>query len=178
MARAGWIGDYVDTMTFMDMFITGGGNNNTGFSDKRYDAIILTYIPDIYNYLNDAELSSKLIADIEEYEKRAFGPETWLLIEVEREKWQDFFNKLKDDIKAWKMIDSAGGKLKSSQEIRFKLFQWAEHILCYDQCVILPLYYYLHNVLYFSENLKGIYKNIRCHSPRRWIRTTNNTRTK
>jgi oligopeptide transport system substrate-binding protein len=40
IARAGWIGDYGDPMTFMDMWLTGGGNNNTGWSNKRYDELI------------------------------------------------------------------------------------------------------------------------------------------
>lgn len=40
VARAGWIGDYVDPNTFLDMFVTGGGNNNTGWSNARYDACI------------------------------------------------------------------------------------------------------------------------------------------
>ncbi len=40
IARAGWIGDYTDPNTFMDMFVTDGGNNNTGWSNQRYDALI------------------------------------------------------------------------------------------------------------------------------------------
>jgi oligopeptide transport system substrate-binding protein len=40
VSRAGWIGDYADPMTFMDMFVTGGGNNQTGWSNKDYDAAI------------------------------------------------------------------------------------------------------------------------------------------
>ncbi len=40
MARSGWIGDYHDPMTFLDMWITGSGNNNTGWGDPRYDALI------------------------------------------------------------------------------------------------------------------------------------------
>ncbi len=40
MARAGWIGDYVDPNTFLDMFVTDGGNNNTGFASAEYDALI------------------------------------------------------------------------------------------------------------------------------------------
>ena len=38
MARRGWIGDYVDPNTFLDMFLTGGENNRTGWGDPRYDA--------------------------------------------------------------------------------------------------------------------------------------------
>lgn len=40
IARAGWIGDYTDPNTFMDMFVTDGGNNNTGWSNPRYDELI------------------------------------------------------------------------------------------------------------------------------------------
>ena len=40
VARAGWIGDYVDAMTFMDMWVTGGGNNDTGWGNKAYDEAI------------------------------------------------------------------------------------------------------------------------------------------
>jgi oligopeptide transport system substrate-binding protein len=40
MSRAGWIGDYVDPNTFLDMWISGGGNNQTGWTSKRYDELI------------------------------------------------------------------------------------------------------------------------------------------
>jgi len=40
VARAGWIGDYMDPNTFLDMWVTGGGNNDTGWSNKSYDALI------------------------------------------------------------------------------------------------------------------------------------------
>jgi oligopeptide transport system substrate-binding protein len=42
LSRAGWIGDYVDPMTFIDMFVTGGGNNNVGWSNKKYDELVTT----------------------------------------------------------------------------------------------------------------------------------------
>src|SRR5690606_22045150 len=41
VARAGWIGDFVDPLTFLELFITDGGNNETGWSDPAYDALIL-----------------------------------------------------------------------------------------------------------------------------------------
>ncbi len=40
IARAGWIGDYVDPNTFLDMWVAGGGNNQTGWSNPRYDDMI------------------------------------------------------------------------------------------------------------------------------------------
>lgn len=38
--RAGWGADYNDPMTYMDMFVTKGGQNNTGFASPEYDALI------------------------------------------------------------------------------------------------------------------------------------------
>ncbi len=40
VARAGWIGDYNDPLTFLEMYVTGGGNNDTGFSNKQYDDLV------------------------------------------------------------------------------------------------------------------------------------------
>lgn len=40
IARGGWIGDYNDPHSFLDTFITGGGNNRTGWSNARYDALL------------------------------------------------------------------------------------------------------------------------------------------
>lgn len=40
IARSSWVGDYRDPNTFLDMYVTGGGNNNTGYSSKAYDAAI------------------------------------------------------------------------------------------------------------------------------------------
>lgn len=40
VSRAGWIGDYEDPHTFLDMWITGGGNNQTGWSNADYDRLI------------------------------------------------------------------------------------------------------------------------------------------
>lgn len=37
---SGWGADYQDPMTFLDLFITNGGNNNTSFSSKEYDKLI------------------------------------------------------------------------------------------------------------------------------------------
>ncbi len=38
--RSAWIGDYMDANTFLDMFVTNGGNNRTGWSNARYDELI------------------------------------------------------------------------------------------------------------------------------------------
>jgi oligopeptide transport system substrate-binding protein len=40
ICRSSWIGDYVDPNTFLDMFVTGNGNNRTGWSNHEYDRLI------------------------------------------------------------------------------------------------------------------------------------------
>jgi oligopeptide transport system substrate-binding protein len=40
VARQGWIGDYPDPNTFLDMWVTDGGNNETGWSNPEYDRLI------------------------------------------------------------------------------------------------------------------------------------------
>ncbi|GAB6170411.1 peptide ABC transporter substrate-binding protein [Clostridium carnis] len=40
VARHGWSADYVDPMTFLDMWVTNGGNNDVGFSNAEYDKLI------------------------------------------------------------------------------------------------------------------------------------------
>jgi oligopeptide transport system substrate-binding protein len=40
--RSSWIGDYNDPNTFLDCFVTNGGNNRTGWSNQEYDRLIET----------------------------------------------------------------------------------------------------------------------------------------
>ena len=61
IASAGWIGDYVDPNTFLDMWVTEGGNNHTGWSNPRYDELILKLAPTI----PDRAMRYKLMAEAE-----------------------------------------------------------------------------------------------------------------
>lgn len=40
MSVTGWGPDYNDPNTFLDLWVTDGGNNQTGFSNERYDELI------------------------------------------------------------------------------------------------------------------------------------------
>jgi oligopeptide transport system substrate-binding protein len=40
VSRAGWVADYADPNTYLDMFVTGNENNQTGWSNARYDELI------------------------------------------------------------------------------------------------------------------------------------------
>ena len=39
-SRRAWVGDYLDPNTFLDMYVTDGENNSTGFSNAEYDELI------------------------------------------------------------------------------------------------------------------------------------------
>jgi oligopeptide transport system substrate-binding protein len=40
VARRGWIGDYLDPNTYLDLMVTDGENNSTGWSNAEYDRLI------------------------------------------------------------------------------------------------------------------------------------------
>ncbi len=42
ISRAGWIGDYVDPMTFVDLWVTNSSFNDAKFSNKKYDELVAT----------------------------------------------------------------------------------------------------------------------------------------
>jgi oligopeptide transport system substrate-binding protein len=60
VSRLGWIGDYSDPNTFLDMFVTGGENNRTGWSSPEYDGLIAAAARE-----PDAAARMKLLADAE-----------------------------------------------------------------------------------------------------------------
>ena len=40
MSASSWVGDYNDANTFLDLFLSNGGNNRTGWKNARYDDLI------------------------------------------------------------------------------------------------------------------------------------------
>ena len=40
IVASGWIGDYLDPTTFLELWVTGGGNNNTGWGSKEFEDLL------------------------------------------------------------------------------------------------------------------------------------------
>ena len=40
LAAGGWIGDYMDPLTFLDMWIKDGGNNRTNWSNDKFEELL------------------------------------------------------------------------------------------------------------------------------------------
>jgi oligopeptide transport system substrate-binding protein len=65
LCRAGWLGDYPDPMTFLSLWRTGDGNNNTGFSSAAYDQLIQSSMsePDTHKRLQTLQQAERLLLE-------------------------------------------------------------------------------------------------------------------
>lgn len=60
IVSAGWIGDFIDPLTFLEIWSAGNGNNNTGWSSVEYEAYLkksfaTTDLAERFEYLQAAE---------------------------------------------------------------------------------------------------------------------------
>lgn len=62
ICRAGWYGDYGDPTTFLEMFETGNGNNDSGYSDPEYDRMLAEADAEL-----DPQRRLEKLADVERY---------------------------------------------------------------------------------------------------------------
>ncbi|GIP19039.1 oligopeptide-binding protein OppA [Paenibacillus montaniterrae] len=60
VARAGWGADYNDPISFISLFTSKSGNNNTGYANAEYDELV-----ERINHTSEPEERVKLIADAE-----------------------------------------------------------------------------------------------------------------
>jgi oligopeptide transport system substrate-binding protein len=60
VSRAGWIGDYEDPNTFLDLMRPNRGNNKTGWEDSKYDSLL-----EIANKTNNQEKRYELLKQAE-----------------------------------------------------------------------------------------------------------------
>lgn len=131
MARAGWIGDYVDPNTFLDMFVTNGGNNQTGWSFPAYDRLIAA-AADVSTF---AEHPEAVLADVKDPE-----PLRNLLGVVRGQAAPD-------------------ERLRATAALRMLLLREAESILVNDEFPVIPLYFYVTSGL-VHPYVKGFYSTL------------------
>lgn len=121
ISRAAWVGDYNDPNTFLDMWLTNGPNNQTGFASARYDRLI-RLTADIWPLLTDPEPLLKelqLPESVRELVMQARGKSA----EAQR----------------------------AGERVRMALFREAEAILVNQEFPILPLYFYVNSGLIRQE---------------------------
>lgn len=130
LARAGWIGDYRDPNTFLDMWVTNSGNNDTGFASPDYDFLI-----------------------------RAAGNVANALTEPDRllEVVQDEANvrKLVDEAEA----GGIEARKRARARLRMALLAEAEAILVQKEFPIIPIYFYVNSGL-VNPKVRGFYSTL------------------
>lgn len=74
MSVTGWGPDYNDPNTFLDLWVTDGGNNQTGFSNERYDELI-----DLASKETDLEKRESYFIECEQIiaDQLPIGPAFW-----------------------------------------------------------------------------------------------------
>ncbi|MDF1702835.1 MAG: ABC transporter substrate-binding protein, partial [Planctomycetota bacterium] len=140
VARAGWIGDYLDPNTFLDMWITNGGNNQTGWSSALYDSLI-GYAADADSFVPDAD---KLIPRLKEQEA------------------------LRSMVAAVQGATDPEAKAAAGAALRLQLLREAEAILFQDEFPVMPIYFYVVSSL-VKPYVQGWYQNPQDIHPLRGI---------
>jgi oligopeptide transport system substrate-binding protein len=133
LSRGGWVGDYEDPNTFLDIWITNGGNNQTGWSNLVYDRM-----------LEAAANVDNFVAAPEFVLERAQQPA-----------------ELKRLVTTVHGSDTAELRLSAMAELRMALLAEAEGVLVRDELPIIPVYFYVISGLVkpqvggFYQRLKG-----------------------
>jgi oligopeptide transport system substrate-binding protein len=130
IARAGWVGDYRDPNTFLDNFVTNGGNNNTGFSSPAYDTLI------------------RAAGNVGEV---AANPARVLAVVKDRAKVEGL---LQERASA---APEARGAIQRA--LRLHLLAEAEAILVQDEFPLVPVHFYVHSGL-LSPKVQGFYSTL------------------
>jgi oligopeptide transport system substrate-binding protein len=131
MSRGGWIGDYPDPNTFLDLWVTNGGNNRTGWGFARYDELV------------------RLAGDVEPLIR---DPEPVLKGFGEPEPVRGLLDQLRS-------APTPAARLALRAKIRLRVLREAEAILVQEEFPILPVYFYV-NSGFTRENVRGFYQQL------------------
>jgi oligopeptide transport system substrate-binding protein len=131
MARSGWNGDYLDPNTFLDMWVTNGTNNQTGFGSSSYDALIRA-AANVDGFLGDPEAVLK----------RMTRPE-----------------RIRELITAGAMAADAKARAEVKKQMRTRFLAEAEAILVQQEFPIVPLYFYVVSGL-TAPKVKNFYSEL------------------
>ncbi len=132
LSRAAWVGDYEDPNTFLDLFTTNGGNNQTGWSNLVYDRLL------------------EAAGNVEEF----VAAPAFILQHASR---APELERLADAVRLNK---EAPSRLKVMAELRLELLGEAERILVHDEFPILPVYFYVIGDM-VKPKVKGFYTKLR-----------------
>jgi oligopeptide transport system substrate-binding protein len=131
IARYGWVGDYEDPNTFLDIWLTNGGNNRTGWGSVVYDRL-LEAASDVDRFVADPEFLLEHVHDA---------------------------TKLRALSERVKESEQAEPRLAAMAALRMALLAEAERILVHDDFPIIPLYFYVISGL-VKPRVKGFHAQL------------------
>ncbi len=131
VSRGGWVGDYEDPNTFLDIWVTNGGNNKTGWGNLVYDRLI-----------EGAANVEKFLAEPAFLLEHAHDRAALKLLAEQVQKSSD-----------------AATRLDAIAKLRLALLAEAEGILIRDDFPIIPVYFYVISGL-VKPNVGGFYANL------------------
>jgi oligopeptide transport system substrate-binding protein len=115
LSRYGWIGDYEDPNTFLDIWLTNGGNNKTGWGSTVFDRLI------------------EAASDVDRF---LTAPDFLLEHAHEPDKLRRLARQIKDSTEAPQ-------RLAGMAALRLALLAEAEGIMVRDEFPVIPLYFYV-----------------------------------
>ena len=122
------------------MWITNGGNNQTGWSNALYDSLI-AYAGNVESFLPDAE---KVIPRLKEQDK------------------------VRAMIAAMKDAPDPAARAEAGATLRLQLFRETEAILFQDEFPVMPIYFYVVSSM-VKPYVKGFHQNPQDIHPLRGI---------
>lgn len=163
IARAGWIADYADPNTFLDLFTTTNQNNDPRYSNPHYDRLIMTYASRILTTLATDASRQEMLRDIarwpayrETIGRRPHG------------QGQTLDQAIRSAVEQHAKENRREKQLEWASKIRLLLFEAAEEMLMYDMPII-PMYFYTVTCLWPPE-LEGFFNPPRQFHPLKTIR--------
>jgi oligopeptide transport system substrate-binding protein len=130
LARAGWVGDYLDPNTFLDMWVTNSGNNDTGFASADYDFLVRS-AGNVARALTERDRLFAVVDDQAGVRR---------LIEQSEVR----------DLEAQKAARA---------RLRMALLREAEAILVRQEFPVIPIYFYVNSGL-ISPQVRGLYPTL------------------
>jgi len=128
LSRYAWVGDYEDPNTFLDIWLTNGGNNKTGWGNTVYDRLI------------------EAASDVERF---LTAPDFLLEHAHEPEKLRSLSREVKSST-------GPSQHLAGMAQLRLALLAEAEGIVVRDEFPVIPLYFYVTDGM-FKRNVGGFY---------------------
>lgn len=180
VARAGWIPDYSDPTTYLDMFTSDNFDsdkdptrldrpmifnpqNHPKYNNPHYNRIVLQYCSRLPEYLDTADKRKAIVADIQSW--GGFGA---AIEGAGRRTGTSSVADLQRTLDEYGTATNDPQRFGVSVRIRLLLLEIAEQMLMHDMPII-PLYHYTMTELW-DPRLEGVWMNERDVHPPRFLR--------